>query len=178
MKVQLYGTGGIRTLIINSRPAPAKSAQPITLTKGGLHSLLNQMPHRWYNAGEIVIELQHYHGIRTNHAIVTEILNQCDVETRTVGKWTEYRRSDKKASEVHRRSCFVCMRELKPYLEKRDVTTDELWDSLKREYNVSSRAALDTPQWASISATLQAATRDLHLVNILVQRVTRERKHR
>ena len=145
IEVQLYGWDGTRSMRCATASQPIQQkTQHMALTQGGLQRLLQRMPHRWYNAAELVTELQQY-GIQTHHAAVTEMLNQCDMETRTVGNWTEYRRSDTKASAVHRRSCFACIRELKPQMERRGITTAELWDSLKREYNVTSRSETGHP---------------------------------
>ena len=175
IEITLGGPNGQRTTTLSfapppQAPQPTPTAPRVSLTRDGLQRLLSQMPHRWYNAGELVIELQ-IHNIQTNHQAVTALLDACDVETRTRGNWTEYRRTDKKASEVHRRSCFACVRAFVPTLKRHRLTEADLWDAMKDEYNVASRSELDTPQWASLSATFQAAKRDAVLMNVLIKRV-------
>ena len=59
--------------------------------------------------------------------------------------------------------------EIKTELQKHNISEDELWTFLKHRYNVESRKELDTSQWATLAAELQAAKREHELLKHLVR---------
>ena len=67
--------------------------------------------------------------------------------------------------DVHRKSCFVALREMP------DVNAEAYWKQVKAHYGIASRTELRTKQWAFLSAELQAAKRDPQLRAALIARL-------
>ena len=181
-KITLYGTAGAREIFL---PAPTPRQTPVpktttpvqstatavdvtSLTPTTVMQVIQQMPHRWLNVDEIVIQLKSVHKVACHAREVEAVLRNAPVQWRRWRNRTEVRHNDANAADVHRKSCFACVRELKPYLNKLGVSTDELWDAIKKRYGVESRTELDTHQWASLSGELQAAKRNKVLLNYML----------
>ena len=71
--------------------------------------------------------------------------------------------------EVHKEAAFAAIGEIKTELQKHNISEDELWAFLKHRYNVESQKELDTSQWATLAAELQAAKREHELLKYLVR---------
>lgn len=72
-------------------------------------------------------------------------------------------------STHYRKSAFVIMSELSPYLANAGVDTHSVWKYLKAEYgNVQSRAEWSAKEWCIVTARLHAARTHRHLFRILV----------
>ena len=172
MKINLFGSEGNRTLEVRTpSQAPTTQPQSTALSPATLQEVIRLMPRRWLNMSELVIQLTRIHGIPADAHSVTEAIAYCEVETRGVGTQQEVRRHDDKASEQHRKATFACMAKLRPRLKRYNVTDDQLWDSIKERYGIESRTQLDTPQWASLAAELNAALRDTRLLKFLLENV-------
>ena len=134
-----------------------------------LYEAINSLTHRWINLDEIVRSTKRIHRISTDHAKVKSILNTFDIDRRTKHGQLEVRQKNAAAAEIHRAAAFAAIREIKTELQARNISEDQLWAFLKHRYNVESQKELDTSQWATLAAELQAAKREHELLKYLLR---------
>ena len=67
-----------------------------------------------------------------------------------------------------RRSAFAAMSDLQEQFSAAGIETSQVWEFIKAEYSVDSRAKLTAPQLAIIAAQLNSARRDAHMFKIFV----------
>ena len=72
-------------------------------------------------------------------------------------------------TETHpRRSAFAAMGDLQERFSIAGIETDQVWEFIKAEYSVKSRAFLTPKQLATIAAQLNSAGRDAHMFKVFV----------
>ena len=138
-----------------------------------LYEAINSLTHRWINLDEIVRSTKRIHRITTNHAEVESILDTYDLDRRTKHGQLQVREKNAAAAEIHKAAAFAAVREIKEKLQNYNISEDQLWAFLKHRYNVKSRKELDTSQWATLTAELQAAKREHELLKYLLRDIRR-----
>ena len=134
-----------------------------------LYEAINSLTHRWINLDEIVRSTKRIHRVTTSHAQVESILDTYNLDRRTKHGQLEVRHKNAAAAEVHKEAALATIREIKTELQKHNISEDQLWAFLKHRYNVESRKELDTSQWATLAAELQAAKREHELLKYLLR---------
>ena len=134
-----------------------------------IQKTINTLTHNWINVDEIVVQCKNIHRVSTHHAEVENILNTYNLDRRTKHGQLEVRQKNAAAAEVHKVAAFAAIREIKTKLQKHNISEDELWAFLKHRYNVESQKELDTSQWATLAAELQAAKREPELLKYLLR---------
>ena len=134
-----------------------------------IQKAINTLTRNWINVDEIVVQCKNIHRISTHHAEVENILNTYNIDRRTKHGQLEVRQKNAAAPEVHKEAAFAAIGEIKTELQKHNISEDELWAFLKHRYNVESQKELDTSQWATLAAELQAAKREPELLKYLVR---------
>ena len=74
-------------------------------------------------------------------------------------------------AEHQRKSAFAAMREMRERFNEAGIDTEQVWECIKDEYKVDSRAKFTGFQWARVAAELQGAKRDDVLFKILLDRI-------
>ena len=73
-----------------------------------------------------------------------------------------------------RKSAYAAMRDLQERFNEAGIDTEQVWECIKAEHGVDSRAKFTGMQWARIAAELQGAKRDDVLFKILLDRIPDE----
>lgn len=134
-----------------------------------IQKTINTLTRNWINVDEIVVQCKNIHRVSIHHTEVENILNTYDIDRRTKHGQLEVRQKNAAAPEVHKEAAFAAIREIKTELQKHNISEDQLWAFLKHRYNVESQKELDTSQWATLAAELQAAKREPELLKYLVR---------
>ena len=134
-----------------------------------IQKTINTLTRNWINVDEIVVQCKNIHRVSTHHAEVENILNTYDLDRRTKHGQLEVRQKNAAAPEVHKEAAFAAIEKIKTELQKHNISEDELWAFLKHRYNVESQKELDTSQWATLAAELQAAKREHELLKYLIR---------
>ena len=67
-----------------------------------------------------------------------------------------------------RRSAYAALRDLQEQFSIAGIETDQVWEFIKAQYCVESRALFTGKQWAMIACQLQSARREPHLFKVYV----------
>ena len=70
-----------------------------------------------------------------------------------------------------RKSAYAAMSDLQDRFNEAGIDTEQVWECIKAEHGVDSRAKFTGFQWARIAAELQGARRDDVLFKILLDRI-------
>ena len=70
-----------------------------------------------------------------------------------------------------RKSAYAAMRDLQERFNEAGIDTEQVWEMIKAEHGVDSRAKFTGMQWARVAAELQGARRDDVLFKILLDRI-------
>ena len=70
-----------------------------------------------------------------------------------------------------RKSAYAAMSDLSERFNAAGIDTEQVWECIKDEHGVDSRAKFTGMQWARVAAELQGARRDDVLFNILLDRI-------
>ena len=67
-----------------------------------------------------------------------------------------------------RKSAYACMGDMQEQFSAAGLETDQVWEFIKAQYCVESRALFTGKQWAMIACQLQSARREPHLFKVYV----------
>lgn len=79
--------------------------------------------------------------------------------------------TDSPDSGHNRRGAYAAMKDLAQQFSDAGIGTEQVWEHIKAEHGVDSRAKLTAPQWALIAARLQSARRDPEMFTIFVDMI-------
>ena len=177
MLINLFGPEGSRQFspVPSSSPEPSISVQESSLDPKTLVAVIESMTvSRWYNLDEILIQLSRIHGITVSPNAIAIAATEAKIETRGAGRDLEMRIHNEEACATHRKSAFACARQLQPKLTRAGIDVETFWGYVKKTFSVRSRSEMTAPQWATLSAELHAARRDIRLFGFLVNAIRRD----
>ena len=78
---------------------------------------------------------------------------------------------DADPAEHHRKHTFACFKDLREDFNRAGICEERVWDFLKSENGVDSRAKLSPIQWVKIAARLQACREDAEMLKIFLSEI-------
>ena len=101
-------------------------------------------------------------------AVIKQVLNfylHPDSQTKQLPK------GEAAPNDTAKKSVMACANSLYPELESHGVGKDDLWNYVKRRYNVEASAHMTEGQWSKLSAEMQSANNDNDLFMQLVMAI-------